>query len=72
MAEQLSMRWACRAPTLRDLYAKCVNLLRDIKARGDDDSILIEHIYRDWNEVADALANHALDTRTTGTSSGWA
>ena len=71
VVQQLNTQWACRAATLRPRYAACVRLIQDIRQRGGEGSLLLEHIYRDWNTCADAAANHALDSDTDGSSSGW-
>ena len=71
VVQQLNMQWACRAVTLRTRYAACLRLIREIRQRGGEDSLLLEHIYRDWNTCADAAANHALDSDTDGSSSDW-
>ena len=40
----------------------CIKMISVLKRRLGVDSFLIEHVYREFNASADALANEALDT----------
>jgi ribonuclease HI len=55
LVRQLQGEYRVKAAGLKPLYRKAVALL------GDFDSVTIEHVPREQNEVADALANAALD-----------
>lgn len=55
LVRQLRGEYRVKAAGLKPLYRKAVALL------GDFDSVTIEHVPREQNEVADALANAALD-----------
>ena len=62
--------WACRSENLIALHADCVRLQERMSANGMQWSI--RHIYREFNQVADALANQAVDDQSTHTmSAGW-
>ena len=52
-------KFACRSPDLRQWFLDCVRL----GWRLEDNQVtwLIRHIYREFNQVADALANEAID-----------
>ena len=51
-------KWACRSEALQPLYLRCIELGRAL----DDRSTIwnIRHIYREYNQVADSLANEAV------------
>ena len=53
-------RWkaACRSPNLRPHFRTCVELGHALTARGVHWTMY--HIYREYNVIADALANEAL------------
>jgi len=55
LVRQLQGEYRVKAAGLKPLYRKAVALL------GDFDSVTIEHVPREQNEVADSLANAALD-----------
>ena len=58
VARQLQGVWACRSHGLIPLYERALHLQRSIQERGC--SVVIEHIYREFNAYADSLANYAL------------
>ena len=51
--------YACKKPHLRPLFLRCVNLGRELHGLGCQWSI--RHIYKEYNQVADSLANQAID-----------
>lgn len=55
LVRQLLGEYRVKASGLKPLYRKAIALL------GDFASVAIEHVPREQNEVADALANAALD-----------
>lgn len=55
LVRQLLGEYRVKASGLKPLYRKAISLL------GDFASVAIEHVPREQNEVADALANAALD-----------
>ena len=59
VARQVRGEWACRALRLRPLLDMAWEALNELERRGS--VIVIEHIYREYNKVADRLANQALD-----------
>lgn len=72
LARQMSVRqpWACRSACLIQLYSQC----RDMGNTLDDNGISwqVRHIYREYNQTADALCNQAIDDRqTNGPSAQW-
>ena len=54
-------RWkaACRSPTLRPHFRTCAQIGHALTERGVHWSMY--HIYREYNVVADALVNEAMD-----------
>ena len=51
--------WACRSADLIPLQGACMALGQTLTAAGGE--WLVRHIYREINQVADALSNAALD-----------
>ena len=51
--------WVCRAESLRDLHDECRALGEELSARAMEWSV--RQVNREYNKVADALANEALD-----------
>ena len=72
LAKQLARYhpWACRSQDLLPLHEECVRL-----GAGLDASNVrweIRHIYREFNQAADALSNQAIDEReSNGPSDEW-
>ena len=65
LAKQLTRRhlWACRSENLIPLHQQCVHVcdaLTPLRISWD-----IRHIYREFNQTADALPNQANDERAT-------
>jgi ribonuclease HI len=56
---QVSGKYRVKAPNLQPIFVK--SKLAAAKMR----SFRLSHVYREHNVMADRLANHALDTRTT-------
>ena len=50
---------SCQNTELRPLYDECVLLYDAARARGSD--LLLRHVYREFNVVADSLANAGTD-----------
>ncbi len=61
LAEQLNGRWACRCEHLRPLYEHGLSLLGRLRSTRDFGKVTLEHVYREFNAGADALANLAID-----------
>ena len=59
--------WACRSPDLVDLRDEC----RAMGAQLDRDGVRweVQHIYREFNQSADSLANLAVDEQQVRTES---
>ena len=67
---QLTGRWGCRSPALLALFEDCCKLAKLLVASGVD--VRVEHIYREYNTVADALSNEAVDRgHESGPSPEW-
>ena len=61
IVRQLRCEWACRSAQLQPLFNQARPLMRLLQAQGGE--ILIEHIYREYNTLADTLAKSALRNR---------
>ena len=62
--------WACRTPTLVPIHSQCVELGSQLQEYGI--ACDTRHLYREFNQVADSLANQALDDRdSNGPGPGW-
>ena len=59
VVKQLGFEWACRSSRLLPAYEYAVELLGAIRAQGTQ--LNFQHIHREFNAVADSLANQALD-----------
>ena len=57
-----SGKFACRSEALAPRLAECIHVGKDLDARGV--RWLVRHIYREYNQTADALANQAIDLGT--------
>ena len=70
VTKQVNGRWSCRSPLLGDILTTCRDLVREITGMGVD--LRLEHIYREFNTVADALSNEAVDSPANcGPRAGW-
>ena len=68
--QQAAGKCACRIAGLGDLFDACRSLLRTLRARGVE--IRLQHIYREFNTVADGLSNEAVDKpEACGPRAGW-
>lgn len=63
LARHQNFAWACRTLELRPYYEECVNLGRQLTRQGK--RWQLQHVYREFNGVADALANEGVDDPTT-------
>ena len=62
--------WACRAECLHTLHSRCVTIGNELTSMG----IIweVRHIYREFNQTTDALANQSIDEMDTNCASdGW-
>ena len=63
LARQLQVfgigKFACRSESLKRYFLQCVRLGWDMSGRGI--AWRIRHIYREFNQTADSLANMAID-----------
>ncbi len=69
LARQLARHWpwACRADSLKGLHRRCADLGELLARNGVEWDI--RHVYREFNQVADALANQAVDEQTSDRAS---
>ncbi|KAL7448956.1 hypothetical protein ACHAWC_003059 [Mediolabrus comicus] len=71
--QQLRGNWQCKNDNIRPLYLRCQRLIHEIRQIDKNSIVSFDHIYREQNEVADQLANEAMDQRRswmTNESSG--
>ncbi|VEU39873.1 unnamed protein product [Pseudo-nitzschia multistriata] len=71
--KQVRGEYACKSPKLRPYHSRAVALIEDLsrdcrRRLGCAPEIALEHVYRNHNEVADALANDAMDARRSWTT----
>ena len=70
---QVTGAWACRSANLQADHQRCWKLYETIRNLGVD--LRVEHIYREFREfntVADALSNEAVDRPLAcGPRPGW-
>ena len=72
LAKQLArhLPWSCRSENLIALHQQCVHVCDSLSALHI--SWDIRHIYREFNQTADALSNQAIDERdSNGFSAFW-
>ena len=70
VTRQVTGVWACRSTNLQADYQRCWKLYETIREMGVD--LRVEHIYREFNTVADALSNEAVDRPLeSGPRPGW-
>ncbi len=61
VANQARCVWACRSQALRGYYEDVQSMLATMESRGM--VVIVEHVYREYNTIADSLANKAVDSR---------
>ena len=70
VTRQITGAGACRSANLQPDYQRCWKLYETIRNLGVD--LRVEHIYREFNTVADALSNEAVDRPLAcGPRPGW-
>ena len=72
LARQMAryMPLACKSESLVPYHRRCVELAEDIERVGNTWDI--RHMYREFNQVADALSNQAIDEQhSNGPSPEW-
>ena len=69
--KQVRGQFACRAPTLWPTFEMCRRYYRELEELGV--VVHFRHTYREYNTVADALSNEAVDggLRASGPRAGW-
>ena len=71
--QQLRGTWQCKHPNLVRLFEESQRLIDEIKQCASQEcnlrcDISFNHVYREHNKVADALANEAMDQRKSWTT----
>jgi ribonuclease HI len=71
--QQLRGTWQCKHPNLIRLFEDSQRLIDEIKQCASQEcnlrcDISFDHVYREHNKVADALANEAMDQRKSWTT----
>jgi ribonuclease HI len=71
--QQLRGTWQCKHPNLVRLFEESQRLIDEIKQCALQEcnlrcNISFDHVYREHNKVADALANEAMDQRKSWTT----
>ena len=69
VACQLNFKVRCRSPALLQLYGAALTLLRQLEHQGMN--IKIEHIYREFNGLADGLASEIHTETVDGFTENW-
>ena len=59
VCKQINGLWRCLAEHLKTRWSECHSMLNDLSARRRD--VKIVHIYREYNDHADRLANQGAD-----------
>jgi ribonuclease H / adenosylcobalamin/alpha-ribazole phosphatase len=65
LIEQLAGRWKVKNPTLQRLHHEARSLI------GAFDEVRLEHVRRERNVEADALANRGVDEWLAGEGASW-
>ena len=68
VSKQGSFKWRCLSMALAPYYDHVVASLRRLEAEGVQ--VVVMHIYREFNTLADGLANEVLDSGR-GVSEEW-
>ncbi|MBI2882739.1 MAG: ribonuclease HI family protein [Candidatus Methylomirabilis oxyfera] len=68
LVRQVQGRYRVKSPRLAELYTQALNLIRQLSTASC--RLSVEHIGRELNRQADALANRAIDEALSGISPG--
>lgn len=68
LVRQVQGRYRVKSPHLAELYAQAFSLINQLSAMSC--RLSVEHIGRELNRQADALANRAIDEALSGVSRG--
>ena len=63
VARQVNMQWACRCPEFAPLLATSLEELTELERSGLQ--VVVEHIYRQCNRIAEKQANYSATTRSS-------
>lgn len=69
VVRQLRFEWRCLAASLTPLYNEALRMLRAMSDAGAD--VQIVHIYREFNAMADSLANEVLNRNGRPIRENW-
>ena len=64
LARHLQGAWGCHTIRLEPLYESAHTLLRNLRSQPVVQEARVEHVYREFNALADSLANLAIEGRT--------
>jgi len=71
---QMMGEYECKSDNIKKLYIEAKGLIESFEKWGvggeEGDAVKLEHVYRDSNKDADALANEAMDQRRSWTTIG--
>lgn len=63
VVRQVCGTWACRSPSLEPYYSDAMRMIETMETSGRH--IIVKHVYREFNKVADGLVNTAVDSRSS-------
>ena len=69
VVKQCAFAWRCNSYDLEPFYAKAVHILQRLEQRGFEVELM--HIHREFNALADTLANLILDSPAQRDSHNW-
>lgn len=71
VAQQLARHrpWACRSPALVDIHNNCLEIGSFLSLHNIE--WIVQHIYLEYNKVADTLANCAINEMTNVSTTNW-
>ena len=61
VVNQILGKFVIRVPTLKPYFREIMGLIQRIRGRGQ--LLILRHIYREFNTVADELANNGVDNQ---------
>ena len=69
VARQLRFEWRCLSESLLVCYGEAIGIIKSIEDSGAQ--IDVQHIYREFNALADSLANEVLDGDSATIRENW-
>ena len=62
VVNQACGKWACRSASLETYYSEAIKMIENMEAAGA--TVIVEHIYREYNKDADKYANVVVDLQS--------